>query len=129
MNHLIEQLGGALTEGKYSAKDAAEWADVVAKKLATLIKGAKYGVEGAPRLTGVLTYPKGYISLVSGVGGKDHDFVWAKVMYYGRGAYKKGHGFAMHPRQVTTIEGTPGDSIPPAAKAAQAIKKSHFAKP
>jgi hypothetical protein len=77
---------------KKTPKDAAVWANKVAKELAKLLpKGtAKFG-----RVGGMVGYgdPQRYVSLVSAVGGKDHDFVWFKAELHQPGSYKEGHGF------------------------------------
>jgi hypothetical protein len=127
---------GDMKEASLSAGDAAKWADAVAKEAARLLpNGTTKHPSLNSRLGGVIAYGKDkenpkYISLISGVGGKDHDFVWAKVSYYEPGSYSKGHGFKMNPRTITTIQDDQFKDVREAAKAvAQAVKGSSFAKP
>jgi hypothetical protein len=120
---------------KLSAGDAAKWAQSVALELAKLLpNGTTKHPSLSSRLGGVVAYGKDkenpkYVSLISGVGGKDHDFCWAKVSYYQAGSYRMGHGFTMKPRVITTIQDDQFKDVKEAALAVViAIKGSHFAK-
>jgi len=131
MSYLDKQMsvchGTKMAGEKKTQMDAAKFADAIAQQLAKLLPNGK-----KMRTMGVVAYgePERYISLLSGVGGAEHDFVWAKVMYYQPGAYREGHGFTMHPRPLNMVlQDNQGDS--PAAMArevAKAVKGSGFAR-
>ena len=93
-------LGGKKAAAKKrTPKEAAEWADKVAKELAKLLPKGNARIK--PNLTGVVAFgdPKMYVGLVSAVGGKDHDFVWFKpLVYFNESDYKDGHGFNVQGR-------------------------------
>jgi len=130
MSYIDKQLSvchGKVAGGKKSPMDAAKFADAIANQLAKhLPNGRKM------RTMGVVAYgaPERFISLISGVGGAERDFVWAKVAYYMPGSYKQGHGFTMHPRYLNlVVDDKQGKS--PAALAreiAKAVKSSSFAR-
>jgi len=105
-----------------SQSESAEWAEKLAKVVAKKLGGKTHG----PRVLGTVEFGKGpsYVAIIASPAGRERDSIGFKALWYGKGSYRKGHGFVTHGRQFYNGFDTDGSVAQIASKLVNAMKKS-----
>jgi len=102
--------------------ECAEWAEKLAKVVAKKLGGKTHG----PRVLGTVEFGKGpfYVFIVANPAGRERDSIGFSALWYGKGSYRKGHGFVTSGRRFYGGLDTDGPVAQIASKLIGAMKKS-----